>query len=532
MKKKSALNQNEKLANNINPKLPISTFDRSHKQHTTFDAGKLVPITWDEILPGDTVKLNVDALIRSVTPIAPTMDNAKLTIHAFFVPTRLIWTHWQNFLGENTSKWTDNLTPKIVPQITANAQDAPNFKYTVNDLAGYLNLPLNKPIFKNSSDTANQQHYNRLPFSAYAKIWNDWYRDQNVQDEILINNSDGIITIDNNKWNDTNFYNSIQIGRGLAPVSKLADYFTTALPFPQKGDETNILNSLRNIDIVYNPDGNNGRSSIIGEYVDENGNPDDSAILSINELRYAIAIQQFKELDARGGTRYIEIVKNHFNVDSQDLRTQRAQFLGGVSKYIQMIQVNQTTPGNNTNGNSGVGATGAQSITTIVGENIINKSFTEHGFLMVVASVRVEHSYSQGIDKIWRKTTKYDYYWPKLDNIGEQPIYRSEIYFTETKRNETDIFGYQPAWSDYRYKQNKVNGYFSPNVEQSLKYWTYTDDYQNAPVLNDEWMRENKANVAQTLTFQNQHQYIAVFFFKYIHSRVMKVTSIPGLDKI
>ena len=563
--KKDSLNQNERLSSNILPELPISKFDRSFTHKTTFDSGRLVPIMLDEILPGDSIELNINALIRSVVPLAPVMDNAKFTLHAFFIPNRLVWDKWKAFMGESNNAWLDSGVDTIpVLDFTPENFYVRDDVYRIfgpNSLFAYLGVP----IITANGDLSNSQlptKLNALPIRAYVKVWNDWYRDQNLQDALLLDTSsrnviyNGDLTIElssagydgfqgpnDSNWifdNDT-WHLGVPYGLNLATVSKFADYFTSALPSPQRGDDTYLIDSIKKFDFkVGYPDWKetnaNGATFDVTD-ADNNG----SDILSVNELRYAISIQHFKELDARGGTRYIEIVKNHFGVESQDLRVQRAQFLGGVSQYIQIHQVNQTTPndGNITNVNQGLGSAGAQSITYVETQNIIKSSFTEHGFLMVLCSVRPENTYAYGLERLWTKYTKFDYFWPTFDNIGEQPVYQYEIMLNRENMESNSIFGYMPAWSDYRYKVNKVSGYFSPKLQQNLNNWTYTTNYGRTVfempkqiVLNGNFIQQSQKNVSQTLTYQNMHQFIATFYFDYKHSRVMKVDSIPGIDRI
>ena len=547
--KRDSLNQNERLSSNILPDLPVSKFDRSFTHKTTFDSGKLVPVMWDEILPGDSIELNISSLIRSVVPLAPVMDNAKLTLHAFFVPNRIIWDSWKAFMGESKTAWDipNNLT---IPRVDYSNLDYEsilkgyNTYFGVNDLSTYLGIPVYYGDLNSSGQNKDTLPIavSALPFRAYGRIWNDWYRDQNLQDEILIPTNDLDLVAQNleyGQYDNMDFKESIRYGLKLAPVSKFADYFTTALPSPQRGDDTYLIDSIKkfNLKVDY-PSWTETLESASTFGITDVGS-DGSDILSVNELRYAISIQHFKELDARGGTRYIEIVKNHFGVDSQDLRVNRAQFLGGVSQYLQIHQVNQTTPGNASGSsqvNQGLGAAGAQSITFLQTQNTITSSFTEHGLLMVMISVRPENTYAYGLHKYWTKFTKFDFYFPTFDNIGEQPVYMSEIFYTRENEIDQVIFGYQPAWADYRYKLNTVSGYFTPKLEQSLYNWTYTTKYDvsktDKVVLNADFIEQKKTNVAQTLTYQNMHQFIATFYFDYKHSRVMKVDSIPGINRI
>lgn len=594
--------------NPVSVDLPRSTFDRSNTHKTTFDSGKLIPIFLEEVLPGDTFNIEYSYLIRMSTPLYPVMDTANLDIYFFFVPTRIIWSDFQKFMGENDNAWTDNQQEIFVPQVFSSGSSGSVF-YTESDLAGYLGVPVRKTILNNNAGLT----INALPFRAYCKIWNDWFRDQNTQKTIFYNTNSANVDMKNytSTYNSTSFLTNLQYGRDLAPVNKYNDYFTSCLPGPQKGDPVSIglagtapiSISNTNANVIYpnisqrsvvgdsngqnlflprfwssagdeilsseSGSGNywmlsigdigghselsvrkiatsgsisNATSAKIGLQADITNQVNGSyanitnlkgtadlskaSAITVNELRQAFQIQKLLERDARGGTRYIEIIRSHFGVISPDARLQRSEYLGGNRQPINIEQVLQTSAGT---GTSPLGQTGAFSMTTSK-ENGFTKSFTEHGYIMGVCCVRVEHSYGQGINKLWSRKRKYDYYWPALANIGEQPVFKREIFFTSNNISTNEqVFGYNEAWADYRYKLNQVSGQFSPNSTQSLLSWTYTDNYNNAPTLGNDWIQEGQSNIAQTLALQNFPQFIADFYFSNLATRAMPVYSIPGL---
>ena len=541
--------------------LPRSTFDRSNTLKTTFDSGKLVPIFLEEVLPGDTFNIEYSYLVRMSTPVFPVMDTCNLDIYFFFVPTRIIWSDFNKFMGENDQEWITGQTEIFVPQVYSSGGSGSVF-YTESDLAGYLGVPVRKTILNNNAGLT----INALPFRAYAKIWNDWFRDQNTQKTIFYNTNSSNVDMKNyiSNYSDNSFYQNIQYGRDLAPVNRYNDYFSSCLPGPQKGQPVNIpLGDWANVYTytdslaptanshkyrttpfaLYSLDDNhyNGQygvntisntkrtssltnhqaTPIIGytsttssettlginymDFNDASGNATqpgnlqttpqhkfvgqalvadlrNASTITVNELRQSFQIQKLLERDARGGTRYIEIIRSHFGVISPDARLQRSEYLGGNRQPINIEQVLQTSAGTNT---SPLGLTGAFSMTSSK-ENGFIKSFTEHGYIIGVCAARVEHSYGQGLNKLWSRKRKYDYYWPALANIGEQPVLKKEIYFTSnnTTTNE-QVFGYNEAWADYRYKLNQTTGQFSPNSQDSLLAWTYTDNYTTAPTLSN-----------------------------------------------
>lgn len=592
----SVFSSNEHFSMNpVGVDIKRSTFDRSNTHKTTFDAGKLIPIFVDEVLPGDTFNVQYSYVIRLATPLFPTMDTANLDVYFFFVPTRIIWDDFKKFMGENDQEWTTGQTEITVPQIICTASTGnSNFWWWYDELGAYMGIPSAVPML------GRNRGVNALPFRAYAQIWNDWFRDQNTQRTCFINKSSSNLDMKNRtqSLNDTSFYNNVQYGKECAPVNKYHDYFTSCLPGPQKGDpvripiagqatltgtapvvaggnhgqipltlwgnlkdqngrnwepfnqDTSVYYPLylngdgqirwKNVDTVNTTINENFLKSTLLPSMETNFNNStarvnlsDVSATTINELRQAFQIQRLLEKDARGGTRYIEIIRSHFGVISPDARLQRSEYLGGGRQPITIEQVLQTS---NSTSTSPLGQTGAFSMTADSNSGFI-KSFTEHGYIIGVCAVRVQHSYAQGLNRMWFRNRKYDYYWPALANIGEQPIYKKEIFYTSDSTIEDngysaindEPFGYQEAWAEYRYKLNQVSGLFSPTSSQTLKSWTYVDHYTSAPNLNAQWMQESKANIAQTIAVQNQPQFIADFYFKNKATRPMPVYSVPGL---
>lgn len=565
-------NSNSRFAQAPQVDIQRSTFDRSSGHKTTFNAGKLVPIYVDEVLPGDTFEMKTSAIIRGSTPIFPVMDNANLDIYFFFVPNRLVWDHWKEFNGENTaSKWEQTVEYSI-PQMAPPTGNGTDVGWEKGTLADYMGIPTQ--VGPGASQTNAEWTVNHLPFRAYCLIWNEWFRDQNLQDPVLIDKGDsqtnGRHLIP--EGNSIIFENQAALqGANLLPVNKYFDYFTGALPEPQKGPD--VLLPLGNTAPVIT---NQSPNSILPQYgvtfksdkfteVGKTHNlsiqvtgqkygkmvADNSATTTleaqnavpnnliadlgnataatINELRLAFQLQKLYERDARGGTRYIEIIKSHFGVTSPDARLQRPEYLGGERIPINIDQVIQTS--GTMEGTTPQGNTGAYSLTGNQG-SYFKHSFVEHGYVLGLACVRTEHTYQQGLEKIWNRKNRFDFYWPALANIGEQAILNKEIYLQEVKSINEEAFGYQEAWAEYRYKPSRVSSAFRSNIKTgSLDAWHYADYYEALPVLSAEWIQETYKNVDRTLSVQStlEDQYIADFWFKCKCTRPMPIYSIPGL---
>lgn len=540
--------------NPVNLDIQRSKFVRPSTHKTTFNAGDLIPIYVDEVLPGDTFKMKMSSIVRMSTPIYPVMDNAYMDVYYFFVPNRLVWEHWKEFFGENNTTHWEQPVEYEVPQITA-----PQGGWAKGTIADYMGIPTK----------INNLSVQALPFRAYCKIWNDWFRDQNLKDPAMISLDETTTQGANNGDYVTN------AEKGALPlkVAKAHDYFTSALPEPQKGPEVNIQGVAGFVPVVTraetvnsttepmkifatpNTSGNTNSNMVLTFHNNANANEAKkisgiqsqgtntvSAIqpanlwadlsiggtaTTINALRQAFAIQRLYEKNARGGTRYTEIIKAHFGVTSPDARQQRSEYLGGTRIPINMDQVVQTS--NSGEGITPQGNTAAYSLTAF-SEGLFTKSFTEHGYIIGLAAIRTVHTYQQGIERMWSRKKMLDYYFPTLANLGEQAILNKEIYAQGTTA-DNEAFGYQEAWAEYRYKPSRVSGAMRSNYQASLDAWHYADEYNQQPILSSAWIDETTANIDRTLAVQSsvEDQFIADFYFECEAVRPMPLYSIPGL---
>lgn len=544
-------NSENRFAENPQVGVSRSRFQRNSDNKTTFNTGDLIPIYLDEVLPGDTHQIDLACVMRMATPIFPVMDNAFCDFYFFFVPNRILWEHWKEFMGENTkTAWTPK-TEYSVPQVTA-----PTGGWAEGTLADYLGLPTKVEGISVSA----------LPGRAYGLIYNNWFRNQNVTQPTLVEVTDATTTgkNDGSKTNDS----AITLAKPLK-ATKVFDYYTGALPEPQKGEPITIpMSGSANV-LVYSDkeltkpvwQGNGTLGGITDPYWErttgraDNGNEKKPIVRSvatlsgaedetgksisegylgadlsnvtaatINQLRQAFQVQKLLEKDARGGTRYREVLREHFGVVSPDARMQIPEYLGGYRLPINVSQVIQTS---STDSTSPQGNTAALSVTTM-NKSMFTKSFTEHGFIMGLAVVRTDQTYQQGIERMWSRKGRYDYYWPVLANIGEQAILNKEIY-AQGNAKDDEAFGYQEAWADYRYKPSKVTGLFRSNAQQSLDSWHYAQDYDALPTLSTAWMEQSDAEMKRTLAVQSQPDFIADFYFMNKTTRCMPVYSIPGL---
>lgn len=544
---------------------PRSRFDRSSSVKTSFNVGDLVPFYLDEVLPGDTFDIETSFVTRLQTLITPPMDDLFLDMYYFYVPSRLCWSHWKEFMGESADAWTSDVTYQV-PQLIYEASDK---KPLQKSLLDYFGVPINP---------SGALSISRLPINAYNLIWNEWFRDENLQDAILVDTDDGDVRFDVN--------NSAKGGK-LLKVNKLHDYFTSVLPEPQKGDDVTISSLFGDIPVVTRNSvavsgkqppmrlGYSGGSSSLadGKYrnlVLKGNNPvlphfttdtmtinpdswtdssgvttDNSAsvypinlyadaansdYLTVNSLRLAFATQQMLETDARSGSRYIELLRGHFGVISPDGRLQRPELLSANRTRINVHQIVQQSE----SGQTPLGTTAAMSLTNNT-DNSFVKSFTEHGFVIGLMCARYNHTYQQGLNRMWSRKDRLDYYFPILANIGEQPVYTREIYYDNDGFGSLDdVFGYQEAWADYRYKPSIVTGEMRSGIDKSLQSWHFADYYQQKPTLSASWIQEDKTNVDRTLAVTSKvaDQIFGDFYIKNLTTRVMPVHSIPGLRKL
>lgn len=540
-----------------------SRFDRSSSYKTTFNVGQIIPFYVDEVLPGDTFSIDTSKVVRMQTLLTPVMDDIFLDTYYFFVPNRLTWSHWKQFMGENTeSAWIPSVEYEV-PQLTA-----PEGGWNIGTIADYMGIPTGVSGLSVSA----------LPFRAYALIMNEWFRDENLSDPLNIPVTDATVQ----GVNTGTFVTDVAKGGLPYTAAKYHDYFTSALPAPQKGPDVTIPVAsggqypviplddnvtfqsggvgLRLGDIVTNQPfvvsngqnfplsygGGTGSGSPLGKtgfYAgSDSGAPSGASLApinlwavgdgsvqaaTINQLRLAFQIQKLYERDARGGTRYIEILKSHFGVTSPDARLQRPEYLGGNRIPIninQVVQSSSTDASGTPQGN-----TAAYSLTSD-NHSDFTKSFVEHGFLIGVMVARYRHTYQQGLERFWSRKDRFDYYFPVFANIGEQAIKNKEIYAQGTEKDD-EVFGYQEAWADYRYRPNRVTGEMRSSAPQSLDVWHLGDDYESLPSLSDSWIREDSKTVNRVLAVSDNvsAQLFCDIYVRNLCTRPMPLYSIPGL---
>nr|DAQ35352.1 MAG TPA: Major capsid protein [Microviridae sp.] len=565
---------NERHFNNIpQMKTSRSRFKMKQDIKLTLNAGKLIPFYIAETLPGDTFSVDTKGICRMSTPIYPVMDNCYLDIYYFHVPMRIVWDHAKEFFGENNdSAWvqkTEYTIPKVRIGDKKNEAGAVRDMPDENTICDYLGIPT-KVIKKGTKDEIK---VNALPFRAYVKIWQEWFRDQNVDNPAINKTDDAEENYQRGEESDSNtILKNAHVGGYPLWVNKFHDRFTSALPYPQKGEATLIPMSGNAIvgygsagsKKLYNdndfstlgwkntPTGwkhdangigantiitkNNGNVAAIGTYPTGSGATESVNLIAdlsnvesatINNLRQAFAVQQFMEADSRGGTRYREIIRSHFGVDIDDKTVQIPEYLGG-QRY--MINVNQVVQTSATDQTSPQGNAAAISVTPFM-ENSFTKSFQEHGYVIGVCCIRNDNTYQQGIEKLWSRTEKFDFYWPEFAHLGEQAILNKEIYAQGTADDEK-AFGYQEAYSEYRMVPNRVCGKFRSNAEQPLDAWHYADNYSKLPTLSQEWLATDKSVIDRTIAVQNQPQFIMDVLVENDAVRPMPIYGTPGLTKL
>lgn len=483
--------------------IPRSVFRRDHGYKTTFNAGYLVPVFVDEALPGDTMNLKMTAFARLATPIFPIMDNMFVETFFFSVPYRLVWDNWQRFNGEQTDP--GDSTDFLIPQMVAPAVTG----YAVGSLSDYFAIPTGVPGLSHSS----------LWHRAYNLIYNEWFRDENLQDSVTVDRDDG----------PDNPADYVLLKRG-----KRRDYFTSCLPWPQKGPSVELplgsiapLQSQRaHLDTAagYYPAQDNNPGSGPGVLWNNiSADLSQATAATINQIREAFQIQRLYERDARGGTRYVEILKAHFGVTSPDARLQRPEYLGGGSSNVNISAIAQTSSTDGTSPQGNVAAVG----TVAAHRHGFVKSFTEHCLIIGLMCARADLTYQQGLDRMWSRRTRWDFYWPALAHLGEQAVLNKEIYAQGTSADD-DVFGYQERYAEYRYKNSRITGEFRSSYAQSLDAWHLSQDFASLPSLNATFIEENPP-IDRVVAVPSSPDFLFDSFFNLIHTRPMPTYSVPGL---
>ena len=553
-------------------------FDRSHVYKTTFNSGKLIPIFVDEVLPGDTTRMSVNYFARLATPIKPIMDNIYLDWFFFFVPNRLVWEHWQNFCFEQEDP--DDSTDYVIPTVTATGNSENAY---IGSLWDYFGLPVNT--------SGNISGISALPFRGVYLIWNEWFRDENLQKSVKIQKGDTNEVLNSARSSEQPswvFTSDTNIVPGLAcpPRGKRHDYFTSALPWTQKGpgvsvglagtasiiDPTPTTGYLLHSDsnelaavsayggdasssgghrvaqgtntFSFKKNSSSSDFSAIGGFAGNSNKTvtmtaknadtylasdsyvdlDTSSIFTINSLRTAFQMQKFYERLARGGSRYTEVLRSFFGVVSPDARLQRPEFLGSFTKMVNVNPIAQTSATDDTSPQGNLSAYGV----TAAKFHGFTKSFVEHGYIIGFVCARADLTYQQGINKMWLRSTVYDFYWPTFAHLGEQAIELREIY-AQGSEADTIVFGYQERYAEYRYKPSQITGKFRSSVTGgTLDKWHLSQFFKTAPTLNEEFIVENPP-IERIIAVPSEPEFLLDIGFRYTTVRPMPMFGTPGL---
>lgn len=554
-------------------------FDRSHVYKTTFDSGKLIPVFVDEVLPGDTTRMSVNYFARLATPIKPIMDNIYLDWFFFFVPNRLVWEHWQNFCFEQEDP--DDSTDYVIPTIYSHSSTE---NLLIGSLWDYFGLPINT--------TKDISGISALPFRAVYLIWNEWFRDENLQKSVKISKGDDNTILDFSRISEQPSWlfgtdGNLIAGYACPPRGKRHDYFTSALPWTQKGpgvsiglagtasivdpspgsgfllhsdnDQLAAVSSYNgdasssggrkiasgNGSITFNRFYSTSDYSSIGGFAGNTRDPnttmsalsastylgndsyvdlDTSSIFTINSLRTAFQMQKFYERLARGGSRYTEVLRSFFGVVSPDARLQRPEFLGSFTKMVNVNPIAQTSATGDVSPQGNLSAYGV----TAAKFHGFTKSFVEHGYVFGFVCARADLTYQQGINKMWLRSTVYDFYWPTFAHLGEQAIELRELYAQGTEDDKA-VFGYQERYAEYRYKPSQITGKFRSSItDGTLDKWHLSQYFKNAPTLNEEFIIENPP-IERIIAVPSEPEFLLDIGFRYTTVRPMPMFGTPGL---